>query len=88
MEVFLLQITNIALKFDCSRIVVDTMKDLDGDRKCFQLVGGVLCERTVKDVLPQLQLKKDSVSSLSCFNIVFCSGISFTYNTVFFIPAH
>ena len=31
------------------------MKDLDGDRKCFRMVGGVLCERTVKEVLPILK---------------------------------
>lgn len=37
------------------RIVIDTLKDLDGNRKCFRMVGGVLCERTVKEVLPILK---------------------------------
>lgn len=44
-----------------SRTVIDTLKNVDENRKCFRLIGGVLCERTVKDVLPQLH---DSVEQL------------------------
>lgn len=47
------------------RIVIDTLKDLDGDRKCFRMVGGVLCEKTVKDVLPSLITNRDQVILLS-----------------------
>ncbi|CCL98571.1 uncharacterized protein FIBRA_00572 [Fibroporia radiculosa] len=31
------------------------------DRKCFRLVGGVLVERTVEDVVPALQTNKDGI---------------------------
>lgn len=37
------------------KIVIDTLKNVkDPQRRCYRLVAGVLCERTVKDVLPEL----------------------------------
>ncbi|KAF4619504.1 hypothetical protein D9613_005279 [Agrocybe pediades] len=33
----------------------------DPDRKCFRLVGGVLVERTVKDVNPALRTNRDGI---------------------------
>ncbi|KAJ4479243.1 Prefoldin beta-like protein [Lentinula aciculospora] len=33
----------------------------DPDRKCFRLIGGVLVERTVKDVVPALQTNRDGI---------------------------
>jgi len=40
---------------DCvDRLVIEALKEVDGDRKCFRMVGGVLVERTVKDVLPAM----------------------------------
>lgn len=46
------------------RTVIDTLKNVDGNRKCFRLIGGVLCERTVKEVLPQLNDSKDQLDKL------------------------
>ncbi len=42
-------------------LVIDTLKDVDPSRKCFRLVGGVLVERTVKEVLPALENNKKQV---------------------------
>lgn len=39
--------------------MIDTLKTVEEDRKCFRLIGGVLCARTVKDVLPQLSKNKE-----------------------------
>ncbi|XP_055911038.1 probable prefoldin subunit 2 [Eupeodes corollae] len=43
------------------KTVIETLKLVDEERKCFRLIGGVLCERTVKDVLPQLLENKDFI---------------------------
>lgn len=44
--------------------MIDTLKTVEEDRKCFRLVGGVLCARTVKDVLPQLNKNKEHLERL------------------------
>ncbi|EAN80218.1 prefoldin subunit 2, putative [Trypanosoma brucei brucei TREU927] len=36
------------------QLVADTLKPLNGDRRCHRLVGGALIERTVADILPEL----------------------------------
>ncbi|KAI0772141.1 Prefoldin beta-like protein [Trametes elegans] len=35
------------------------------DRKCFRLVGGVLVERTVKDVVPALKTNRDGIQKVT-----------------------
>ncbi|XP_077598238.1 prefoldin subunit 2 [Stigmatopora nigra] len=45
-------------------LVIDTLKDVDPSRKCFRLVGGVLVERTVKEVLPALQTNKEQIAKI------------------------
>lgn len=42
-------------------LVIDTLREVDPSRKCFRLVGGVLVERTVKEVLPALETNKEQV---------------------------
>lgn len=44
--------------------MIDTLKSVEEDRKCFRLIGGVLCERTVKSVLPQLNDAKEQLEKL------------------------
>lgn len=45
-----------------TRTVIETLNAVDPERKCFRQIGGVLCERTVKDVLPQLIDNKDFIA--------------------------
>jgi len=50
------------------RLVLSTLNEAlaeDPDRKCFRLVGGILVERTVKDVVPALQTNRDGVRFIS-----------------------
>lgn len=42
--------------------MIDTLKEVDETRKCYRMVGGVLVERTVKEVLPALEGNKEQVS--------------------------
>jgi len=42
--------------------VIETLQAADPERKCFRQIGGVLCERTVKEVLPQLVENKDFIA--------------------------
>ncbi|EDV96963.1 probable prefoldin subunit 2 [Drosophila grimshawi] len=44
------------------KTVIETLNSADPERKCFRLIGGVLCERTVKEVLPQLVENKDFIA--------------------------
>ena len=46
-------------------LVIDAIKDLDPKRKCFRLIGGVLVERTVEEVLPAVQKNTDGLSAVS-----------------------
>lgn len=55
------KINNNCLSF-FARTVIETLNAVDPERKCFRQIGGVLCERTVKDVLPQLIDNKDFIA--------------------------
>jgi prefoldin subunit 2 len=46
-------------------LVEDTLKTMDGDRRAFRLVGDVLVERNVAEVLPSVTKNKENVSSSS-----------------------
>lgn len=45
-------------------MVAETLKKVNEDRKCFRLIGGILTERTVKDVLQQLESTQEKLSEL------------------------
>ncbi|GJE84336.1 prefoldin beta-like protein [Phanerochaete sordida] len=48
-------------------LVLSTLNEAleaEPDRKCFRLVGGVLVERTVKDVVPALQTNRGGIQKV------------------------
>lgn len=49
--------------FICS-MVIETLKNVDPNRKCHRLIGDVLVEKQVKDVLPAITKNKENVEEL------------------------
>lgn len=47
-----------------SRLVLETLEPLPGDRKCFRMINGVLVERTVKDVVPALRTNAEGLKKV------------------------
>lgn len=45
-------------------MVVETLTPLDGSRKCYHLIGGVLVEKTVAEALPTVSANKDGIASV------------------------
>jgi prefoldin subunit 2 len=35
-------------------VVIETLKEVDGGRKCYRMIGGILVEGTVKEILPNI----------------------------------
>lgn len=47
--------------FHPSRLVIEALTPLEGGRRCFRLVGGVLVERTVSEVVPAVTKNRNGV---------------------------
>lgn len=69
-----------------NRLVINTISSMDGDRKAFRLIGGVLIQQTVGDVLPAVTTHQAMVSLKSCpmniFNLRSMSQIKQLLETV------
>lgn len=59
-----LKITELEADNNEHELVIDTLKDVEGDRKCFRMIGGVLVERSVKEVLPALRKNKEQITGV------------------------
>ncbi|KAL2094820.1 hypothetical protein ACEWY4_009539 [Coilia grayii] len=45
-------------------LVIDALGEADPARKCYRLIGGVLVERTVQEVLPALYCNREQISKI------------------------
>lgn len=52
-----------------SRVVIETLKEVDGGRKCYRMIGGILVEGTVKEILPNLITNSEQVNTIAKQNI-------------------
>nr|CAG4638878.1 EOG090X0L97 [Cyclestheria hislopi] len=48
------KLSELEMDLNEHKLVIETLQNVDVSRKCFRMVGGVLVERTVKEVLPAL----------------------------------
>jgi len=46
------------------KIVIEALKETDAERKCFRMIGGILVEGTVKEVLPNLITNSEKMKEL------------------------
>ncbi|XP_035217624.1 prefoldin subunit 2-like [Stegodyphus dumicola] len=56
------KLTEVEQELNEHSLVVDTLKDVDQDRVCYRMIGGVLVERTVKEVLPAVSHNKEQLA--------------------------
>ncbi|KAG0221599.1 Prefoldin [Mortierella sp. GBAus27b] len=59
------KIGELETEADEHTLVIETLTPLDPDRRCFRLVGGVLVERTVKEVLPALKTNQEGIKTVT-----------------------
>ncbi|XP_046977738.1 prefoldin subunit 2 [Vanessa cardui] len=53
------KISELEMDLNEHKIVIETLQAVEPGRKCFRMVGGVVVERTVADVLPELEGNKE-----------------------------
>jgi hypothetical protein len=56
------KIQELTLEKDEHRLVIETLSKLESERKAFRLVGGILVERSVGEVLPTVTRNAEGVS--------------------------
>merc|ERR1712012_1466040 len=58
------KLSELQMDLNEHKLVIETLNDVDPDRKCFRMIGGVLVERTVKEVTPALSNNRDKMTKL------------------------
>ncbi|XP_075487369.1 prefoldin subunit 2-like [Primulina tabacum] len=58
------KITELEMEVSEHSLVMNAIKPLDPSRRCYRMIGGVLVERTVKEVLPAVQRNKEGLEEV------------------------
>lgn len=52
------KLSEVEMDSEEHRLVLESLKNMDGDRKCMRMIGTVLVDKTVKEVIPVLEETK------------------------------
>ncbi|XP_042021724.1 probable prefoldin subunit 2 [Salvia splendens] len=58
------KITELEMEVSEHSLVVNAIKPLDPSRRCYRMIGGVLVERTIREVLPAVQRNKEGLEEV------------------------
>lgn len=58
------KITELEMEASEHSLVINAIKPLDPSRRCFRMIGGVLVERTIKEVLPAVERNKEGLEEV------------------------
>ena len=55
------KITELEMEVSEHSLVINAIQPLDPTRRCYRMIGGVLVERTIKEVLPAVKQNKEGI---------------------------
>ncbi|EPS64914.1 hypothetical protein M569_09867, partial [Genlisea aurea] len=58
------KISELEMEASEHSLVINAIKPLDPARRCYRMIGGVLVERTIKQVLPAVQRNKEGLEEV------------------------
>ncbi|KAI4323699.1 hypothetical protein L6164_023284 [Bauhinia variegata] len=58
------KITELEMEASEHSLVINAIQPLDLSRQCYWMIGGVLVERTIKEVLPAVQRNKEGLEEV------------------------
>uniref|UniRef100_A0A7N0VC87 Prefoldin subunit 2 n=1 Tax=Kalanchoe fedtschenkoi TaxID=63787 RepID=A0A7N0VC87_KALFE len=58
------KITELEMEVREHTLVINAIQPLDPSRRCYRMIGGVLVERTIKEVLPAVQRNKEGIEEV------------------------
>ena len=58
------KITELEMEVSEHSLVINAIKPLDPSRRCYRMIGGVLVERTIKEVMPAVQRNKEGLEEV------------------------
>ncbi|KAL3642013.1 Prefoldin subunit 2 [Castilleja foliolosa] len=58
------KITELEMEVSEHSLVINAISPLDPSRRCYRMIGGVLVERTIKEVMPAVQRNKEGLEEV------------------------